>query len=77
MVKTVSMVRTVLLCLAVCDVSWTRYLALDEDTEDNYLPETEVSLVPFCLFLSCITKTTRPVCYEFVNLLSTVVLLSV
>lgn len=61
MVKTVSMVRTVLLCLAVCDVSWTRYLALDEDTEDSYLPETEVSLVIFCLFLSCITKTTRPV----------------
>lgn len=61
MVKTVSMVRTVLLCLAVCDVSWTRYLALDDDTEDSYIPETEVSLVTVCLFLTCTTRTTRPV----------------
>nr|XP_011451798.1 uncharacterized protein LOC105345370 isoform X2 [Crassostrea gigas] len=42
MVKMISIVRTVILCLAVCDVCWTRYLALDDDTEDSYLPETEV-----------------------------------
>lgn len=78
MVKTVSILWTVLLCLAVCDVCWTRYLALDDDTEDSYLPETEVSLFMVCLFFVMYHYDDNiSVCYEFVNLLSPVVFLIV
>lgn len=68
MVKMISIVRTVILCLAVCDVCWTRYLALDDDTEDSYLPETEVSLFTFCLFFVMYHYDDNiSVCYEFVK----------
>lgn len=78
MVKMISIVRTVILCLAVCDVCWTRYLALDDDTEDSYLPETEVSLFTVCLFFVMYHYDDNiSVCYELVNLLSPVVFLIV
>lgn len=78
MVKMVFILWIVLFCLVVCDVCWIRYLVLDDDIEDSYLLEIEVSFFMFCLFFVMYYYDDNiSVCYEFVNLLSFVVFLIV
>ena len=47
MFKTVHIVRTVLLCLALCDMCWTRYLAINEET-DEFVPDADAEVRPLC-----------------------------
>lgn len=78
MVKMIFIVWIVIFCLVVCDVCWIRYLVLDDDIEDSYLLEIEVSFFMFCLFFVMYYYDDNiSVCYEFVNLLSFVVFLIV
>lgn len=78
MVKMVFILWIVLFCLVVCDVCWIRYLVLDDDIEDSYLLEIEVSFFMVCLFFVMYYYDDNiSVCYEFVNLLSFVVFLIV
>lgn len=78
MVKMIFIVWIVIFCLVVCDVCWIRYLVLDDDIEDSYLLEIEVSFFMVCLFFVMYYYDDNiSVCYEFVNLLSFVVFLIV
>lgn len=78
MVKMIFIVWIVIFCLVVCDVCWIRYLVLDDDIEDSYLLEIEVSFFMFCLFFVMYYYDDNiSVCYEFVNLFSFVVFLIV
>lgn len=71
MVKMIFIVWIVIFCLVVCDVCWIRYLVLDDDIEDSYLCEIEVSFFMVCLFFVMYYYDDNiSVCYEFVKFCS-------